>query len=152
MNILTELCVYLCESRSRARPSPTCSSDPPWLTEDVIDDGPAEPTFRFRPTQRPLGPQLDRTKRYSPVELFQLFFPESALRTLCENTNKCAARNKTRGKKYKWVVVDVPELKKFIGLLIFMALVEIADVRDFWRKKHICSVPYPSQVLSLIHI
>ncbi|KAJ8346484.1 hypothetical protein SKAU_G00278850 [Synaphobranchus kaupii] len=55
----------------------------------------------FAPARTP-GAQLDFTKEYSPLELFQLTFSQSVVQTLCTNTNKKAQRRIDQGMKTPW--------------------------------------------------
>uniref|UniRef100_A0AAV2JMM5 PiggyBac transposable element-derived protein domain-containing protein n=1 Tax=Knipowitschia caucasica TaxID=637954 RepID=A0AAV2JMM5_KNICA len=64
-----------------------------------------------------------------------------------ENTNLNAARNKTRGKKYKWTDINTEEMKKFIGVLLYMGVVNLPKLTDLWRKHSIYDVPFPSTVM-----
>lgn len=116
-----------------------------WKGEGDCDVAPSP--LRFRPAREP-GMQLNRRDSYTPASLFKLFFSEDAVKTLCKNTNKQAARNLARGAKYKWVDVGVDEFYRYIGLTFYMAMMKLNHVSDFWRRNNIFSVPFPSLVSS----
>ncbi|KAM3875240.1 piggyBac transposable element-derived protein 4-like [Diretmus argenteus] len=97
--------------------------------------------------RRPPGPQVDAHQAYSPKDLFMLYFTKDVMKTLCTNTNRYAALNQERGKKYKWIDVDVEELTKFLGLLVYMSLVSLPSFTDYWRTSHIMAVPFPASVM-----
>lgn len=56
--------------------------------------------------------------------------------TLCQNTNKQAARSVTKGSKYSWTDVGVSEFYKYIFYM------------DYWRQTSIFSVAFPATVMS----
>ncbi|KAE8281733.1 hypothetical protein D5F01_LYC20733 [Larimichthys crocea] len=84
------------------------------------------------------------TNAYTPLDLFQLYFSPTTVRTLCTNTNKRAAKSKEMGKKYKWADVEVEELYKFLGLLTYTSLVPLPTITDYWKQNTITSVLFPS--------
>lgn len=67
-----------------------------WQDISVEDEEPFQ--FPFSPQRTP-GVQLDVTKEYSPLELFQLFFSKEAIEVLCEDTNKNAQHTQLQGKR-----------------------------------------------------
>ncbi|KAK1891118.1 PiggyBac transposable element-derived protein 2 [Dissostichus eleginoides] len=66
-----------------------------WCNIDEEDVEPLQP--RFRP-DRDVGPQLNRTANYTPLELFQLFFSMTVINTLVKNTN-AYGKNKYQGQR-----------------------------------------------------
>lgn len=123
---------------------PRLSSEP-WKTEYDADTAPA--LRRFQPRRTP-GVQLDTLSSHSPKDLFLLFFATETVRTICRNTNKNAAKNRELGKKYKWTDIEPGDLYKFFGLLIYMSLVSLPSLQDYWRQNHILSVPLPAKVMT----
>uniref|UniRef100_A0A3P9AJZ6 PiggyBac transposable element-derived protein domain-containing protein n=1 Tax=Esox lucius TaxID=8010 RepID=A0A3P9AJZ6_ESOLU len=115
-----------------------------WKTEEDPDVAPIPP--RFLPARTP-GVQLDATMELSPVGLFKLFFSDLAVTTLCDNTNKMADRSIARGRKYKWVPVTPPELFKFIGVVLYMAVLKLPTINDYWRQRNAFSVQFPGTVM-----
>lgn len=84
-----------CKSRSPLQPQSAASATS-WKTEENPDTAP-EPK-RFLPARTP-GHQLSSTSMYTPLDLFKLFFTHDVVKTLCQNTNKQAAKNIAQGKK-----------------------------------------------------
>ena len=41
------------------------------------------------------------------------------------------------------------DLYKFFGLLIYMSLVSLLSLQDYWRQNHIFSVPLPAKVMTI---
>ncbi|KAJ8349395.1 hypothetical protein SKAU_G00245250 [Synaphobranchus kaupii] len=68
----------------------------------------------FAPARTP-GAQLDFTKEYSPLELFQLTFSQSVVQTLCTNTNKKAQRRIDQGMKTPWSPLEPGKQKSPTG-------------------------------------
>ncbi|XP_066538106.1 piggyBac transposable element-derived protein 4-like [Hoplias malabaricus] len=116
-----------------------------WKTETNVDATP--PPLRFVPARTP-GVQLRTRDRHTPLDLFKLFISEGAVKTLCRNTNKQAAENIARGAKYRWLDVGVAEFYKYIGLTFYMAMIDLDQINDYWRKNSIFSIPFPPQVMS----
>ncbi|XP_056108147.1 piggyBac transposable element-derived protein 4-like [Rhinichthys klamathensis goyatoka] len=126
-------------------PPPTQQPAPlSWKTEKDPDIAP--PVSRFQPARTP-GPQLSSTSTYTPLDLFKLFFPVQIIQTLCQNTNKQAAKQMAQGKKYKWLDVNIGEFYKYIGLLLYMAMVKLDSIADYWRQNHFFSLPLPVQIM-----
>ncbi|XP_029295518.1 piggyBac transposable element-derived protein 4-like [Cottoperca gobio] len=115
-----------------------------WKTEADPDVCPAPK--RFSPA-RPPGHQLNSNSTYTPLDLFKLFFSNDAIKTLCQHTNKQAAKNTARGKKYFWTAIHTKEFFKYVGLTFYFALVKLDNIQDYWKKKTIFSVPFPANVM-----
>lgn len=110
------------------------------------DPDTAQQIGRFMPRRTP-GAQVDTHAASSPLDLFQLYFSPATVLTLCENTNRYAAKNKEMGKKYNWADVEVEELYKFLGLLMYTSLVSLPSITDYWKQDTITSVPFPATVM-----
>ncbi|KAK0138817.1 PiggyBac transposable element-derived protein 4 [Merluccius polli] len=116
-----------------------------WKTEKDTDEAP--PKIEFCPA-RPPGVQLISADTHTPLELFKLFFTEDTVGTLCQNTNKQAAGRAAKGCKYKWTDVGVNEFYKYIGLIFYMAMVKLDDIKDYWQQNCIFSVEFPAKVMT----
>ncbi|XP_064179982.1 activating transcription factor 7-interacting protein 1 isoform X1 [Anguilla rostrata] len=116
-----------------------------WKTEKAADVAP--PAMRFHPAREP-GVQLRPAEAHTPLDLFKLFFSTDAVKTLCRNTNEHAARAIARGSKYKWADIGMEEFYKYIGLIFYMALLKLNDIRDYWRQSNIFSVAFPATIMT----
>lgn len=119
-------------SISRSRSPHRTTHEQHWKTENNPDVAPILP--RFAPT-RPPGVQLDKSKVYSPLDLFQLFFRNNVIRKLCSNTNKQAAKRISEGLQFKWTDVTPTDFLKYLALVIFMGLLKLGSVKAYWRQK-----------------
>lgn len=90
-----------------------------WKTEKDPDHLPQPPQL-FLPKRKPgVQPPLSTSVDIpTPTELFKMYFDQSTIKTLCDNTNKKAARNIAAGKKINWTEITEKELCKYIGLTI----------------------------------
>lgn len=130
--------------RSRFQKPRSDASAETWRTEKDPDTSPV--TKKFAPA-RPPGHQLNTSSTYTPLDLFRLFFNSDAIQILCNNTNKQAAKNIAKGKKYKWTDIDHQEFFKFLGLTFYFAMVKLQNIQDYWKKDTIFSVPFPANVM-----
>ncbi|XP_018538842.1 piggyBac transposable element-derived protein 4-like [Lates calcarifer] len=114
-----------------------------WRNIDEDDVEPPQP--RFRP-ERDVGPQLNRTANYTPLELFQLFFSTTVIDTLVRNTN-AYGRKKYQGQKESWVPVTTADMYSFICLVLYMGIVPLKTLKEFWRGSKLFSLPFPASVM-----
>uniref|UniRef100_A0A671SE46 PiggyBac transposable element-derived protein domain-containing protein n=1 Tax=Sinocyclocheilus anshuiensis TaxID=1608454 RepID=A0A671SE46_9TELE len=112
-----------------------------------ISDADEDPAVNFFPKCTP-GPQLVTTATYSPLELFQLFFTSSVIGTIIKNTNEFAAKRVEVGKKFIWIPLAVKDVLAYIGIVIYMGLVNAKTIGDYWARKDIYSFPFPQFAMS----
>lgn len=114
-----------------------------WRSVEEEDIEPPQP--RFRPG-RCAGPQLNRTAHYTPLELFQLFFSATVIDTLVKNTN-AYGKIKHQAQKEKWVPVTAADMYSFISLVLYMGLVPLKTLKEFWRGSELFRLPFPASVM-----
>lgn len=114
-----------------------------WHSMDEDDTEPPQP--RFRP-ERDVGPQLNRTSTYTPLELFQLFFSKTVIDTLVTNTN-AYGKKKYQGHRESWVPVNAGDMYSYICLVLYMGLVPLKTLKEFWRGSKLFSLPFPPSVM-----
>ncbi|XP_022604863.1 piggyBac transposable element-derived protein 4-like [Seriola dumerili] len=105
-------------------------------------------SLRFNPKRTPgVQPPLNMGNP-PPGEIFSHFFDAAVFKLLCENTNKNAAKNLEKGKKFIWTEITPDEMKKFIGMLLYMAVLKLPKISDFWRQQTIFHVSFPATAMS----
>ncbi|XP_057208106.1 mucin-2-like [Triplophysa rosa] len=115
-----------------------------WHDVTIKDEEPVLPDFS---PKRPPGPQLTDTPR-SPLHSFQLFFSSSVVQTIVRNTNSYAERRAEAGKTLHWVPLTASEFYSFLALVLYMGLVKVDTLLDYWARKTVYSFPYPQSVMS----
>lgn len=111
-----------------------------WCNIEEEDVEPPQP--KFRPL-REVGPQLNRTAKYTPLELFQLFFSTEVINLLLKNTNAYGKRGETN-----WVNIKHLDMYSYISLVLYMGIVPLKTVQDYWRGARLYCLPFPANVMS----
>ena len=92
-----------------------------------------EPLRRpFTPQHDP-GFQLPRNQNWTPFSLFSLFFSQSSIDVIVANTNKYANKIKADKSYFRWFRLSAKEFLAFIGIIIFMGLVEVPTLTEYWN-------------------
>lgn len=115
-----------------------------WHDMDEEDFEPPQP--RFRPERVP-GPQLNRTANYTPLELFQLFFSTTVIDTLVKHTNANGKRKQQAQQKH-WHTVTREDMYSFLSLVLYMGMVPLKAMTDFWKGSKLYRLPFPSSVMA----
>ncbi|XP_064460258.1 piggyBac transposable element-derived protein 4-like [Ornithodoros turicata] len=126
------------------------------LGQDSIP--PAQQRVHFCPKRAP-GAHLGIALRSGAAEFgraldfFQLFFTTEVINKICESTNKYAWRHILEKSAYaekdgSWKEVTVEEMTKFIGILIYMGIVELPRLHLFWNSGSLFSGLLPPKVMT----
>ncbi|KAM9428372.1 piggyBac transposable element-derived protein 4-like isoform 1-T1 [Salvelinus alpinus] len=134
------------KNRAHAATPLFSGSERKWRTEDEPDQ--EHKLLPFEPARTP-GPQLDTSKNYTVLELFQLFFSNDIVDTLCSNTNKNAKRRQEHGIKEPWKPVSVEEMYKYLSIVIYMGLLNVHTVSDYWNRNRIYCLPFCCTVMTM---
>lgn len=132
-----------CQAGKQSQAQGDDEDDERWCGVEEEDLEPPQP--RFRP-ERDVGPQLNRTANYRPLDLFQLFFSTSVIDTLVKNTN-AFGKKKYQNQKESWVQVTSADMYSFISLVLYMGIAPLKTFKDFWRGSKLFSLPFPASVM-----
>ena len=115
-----------------------------WIPVHADDPGPRE--LRFTPIDNP-GPQhvdgLD-----TPYDFFQCFINDEVLQYLVNEIKEYAktkldnANLKPRSRLRNWVDTDIDEMKRFIGIILNMGIIQAPTVEAYWRTDWESSIPF----------
>ncbi|XP_055006442.1 piggyBac transposable element-derived protein 4-like [Boleophthalmus pectinirostris] len=119
-------------------------SDDRWRNGNEEDTAPE--SLCFRPTNPP-GPILDTTSSWTALQLFQLFFSSSVVKTIIDNTNLNAQRRKLAGVKYAWEPLDIKDFYIFLAILVYTGLCGVPEQPDYWRKSFPYGNPFPGNTM-----
>ena len=81
-----------------------------------------------------------RTESAHPTvseEIFFLFFIPTLLELIVEQTNKYAAECMGLEKYEKWNKVTVDELCAYMGFMLFMGIVHLPSLYDYWKNDEV---------------
>lgn len=100
----------------------------------------------FAPKQPP-GPHIT-DELYSSIQLFQLFFSNHVVLEIIANTNAHAEKLSISGKKFKWETLTLDEFNSYLSLIIYMGLVKVKELSDYWSKRLGYDFNFPPSVMS----
>lgn len=113
--------------------------------------------IQFSPKRQPgvhVGAALrSDSRRFSrALDFFLLFFTSEVVRTLCENTNKYAWMHILDRQTYarrdgSWEKVTPLEMLQFIGILIYMGMVEVPRLHLYWKTTGIFRGLLPPNIM-----
>ncbi|KAH8036522.1 hypothetical protein HPB51_001341 [Rhipicephalus microplus] len=87
------------------------------------------------------------------LDFFRLFFTAEVIRAICLNTNKYAWAHILEKPTYSekdgsWKEVTPEEMMKFIGLLMYMGILELPRLNLYWSTTKMLSGLLPPKVMS----
>uniref|UniRef100_A0A3Q2VE55 PiggyBac transposable element-derived protein domain-containing protein n=1 Tax=Haplochromis burtoni TaxID=8153 RepID=A0A3Q2VE55_HAPBU len=121
---------------------PASTSEEGWNDTDAPDIIPPQPTFR--PIKSP-GPQIIPTASYTLLQLFQLYFTNSMLLTIIKNTNDFGST--CHKPSNPWIDLTLQDMYAFMAMVIYMGLVKLPAITDYWRGSKLYSLPFPKKIM-----
>ena len=116
----------------RRQSRPATLSTGSWKTEADVDQPP--PAIWFTPNRNE-GFQLPCAgQKWSPADLFLLFFSMRSIGIIVANTNAYAKHLGTKLKSLKWFPLTATEFLAFLSIIFFMGMVEVPVMRDYWNN------------------
>nr|XP_037274775.1 piggyBac transposable element-derived protein 4-like [Rhipicephalus microplus] len=118
----------------------------------------AQQRVAFSPRREPgldLGMVLrSEAKRLTKaIDVFVMFFTAEVVNRICVNTNKYAWTQILKKQSYaeadgSWKEVTAAEMMKFIGLLIYMGIVELPRLHLYWSRGSLFPGFVPPKIMS----
>ena len=79
---------------------------------------------------------LGRDKR--EVDFFRLLFPVGLLAWIANETNRFARQvQAVKGRDTRWTETNMDEICVFIGIRIYMSVVDLPDIKMYWSKDYL---------------
>ncbi|XP_033855228.3 piggyBac transposable element-derived protein 4-like [Acipenser ruthenus] len=116
-----------------------------WHCSTQSDYIPNQP--KFRPARQP-GISFDKTITYTDIDLFKLFFSKDTVAKICSNTNKQGEKQQKKGKKYPWKPLGVQEFYTFLAVVIFMGIVRMPTLQEYWTDENMYGSYFCKSVMS----
>lgn len=76
-----------------------------------------------------------------------LFFSTTVIDTLVKNTNAYGEK-KCQVLKESWVPVTAADMYSYISLVLYMGMVPLKTLKEFWRGSKLFCLPFPASVMS----
>lgn len=92
---------------------------------------------------------IDSMEDCAPIDFYTLFVDENVLDFLVSETNRYAhqiinSRILSKCSRLKkWTPIDRTEMRNFLGLIIWMGLVNMPNLRDYWRTDFLYKTRVP---------
>lgn len=100
-------------------------------------------------------PHIRHMTNMTFAECFALFVSEDVLELIVNATNNFALLYITKtpeATRYarirKWSPTNIIEIRKFLGLIVFMGLVKLPKLADYWSRDVMIGHPFPRTVMS----
>lgn len=126
--------------------------------EDMSDDFPIWEECAGRNQHFPFtgrgGVNIDLPTDFTPFDAFSLFIDESILDLLVDETNLYARQriekgiSTPKGRLHKWKASSRQEMKKFLGLMMWMGLLRAGEISDYWRASPLYKTSIPEMTMS----
>lgn len=90
----------------------------------------------------------------NPYDVFTLFVDDEIINLLVLETNRYAQQklNESRltpgSRMHKWKPTNPEEIKQFLGLLLWMGLVKVSPIANYWAKNELYNFRLPRQIMS----
>ena len=120
--------------------------------KNATDPDPVPFRMNFTPRRDP-GFQLPRDQNWSPFDLFLLFIcSHASINTIVENTIKFANKLKTDKSYFRWFQLTSKEFLAFLGIIIFMGLVDVPSLAEYWNDASGMNRASFMNILTALHL
>ncbi|CAK9810345.1 PiggyBac transposable element-derived protein 4 [Anthophora quadrimaculata] len=125
------------------------SSEWIWCTES--EETP--PRVQFMQGEKPAGAQISSNVK-EPIDFFKLFFTDELINEIVRETNNYAEK-KLEGRTLSsnsiwrsWHNVTKEEFWAFIGVIINMGTMPLANLQEYWSRNNVSYVPFYSDTFT----
>lgn len=122
-----------------------------WIDVSEVDNIPSPMDFDISP--RIAGPQISNDIK-EPLDFFQLYFTDTLIDSIIKETNDYA-NSKLQGKQLSkrsiwntWSDVNRKEFLAFIGVILNMGTMPVANLQEYWSTKFTSKIPFFSDVFT----
>lgn len=91
----------------------------------------------------------------SPAAFYEIMVTDEIFQEIADCTNIFAENEISNNKEssrlikiHQWIPTNHSEIKKFFGLIMFMGIVKLPRLTDYWSKDAILSHPFPERIMS----
>ncbi|XP_050299757.1 piggyBac transposable element-derived protein 4-like [Anthonomus grandis grandis] len=102
----------------------------------------------------PQGLKIDLDENSTPLDIFSLIVDDEIISHIVTETNKYAQQKirssqKTKGSRInQWTATNNDEIKKFLGLTMWMGLVRLSTLSDYGSTRSIYNLAVPRALMS----
>ncbi|XP_053967404.1 piggyBac transposable element-derived protein 2-like [Anastrepha ludens] len=134
--------------------------DVPTALSNVVDSSETNIWTEFSSRQKTFtfagrsGLQQPIPTDISCIDAFLLFVDNDVIEVIVSETNKYAEEYINKGaltrfsRKKNWIPTTDFEMKKFPGLLLWMGLVKVGSLKDYWSKDSLYNFSIPGKTMS----
>lgn len=122
-----------------------------WIDVSEVDNIPSPMDFDISP--RIAGPQISNNIK-EPLDFFRLYFTDTLIDSIIKETNDYA-NSKLRGKQLSkrsiwntWSDVNRKEFLAFIGVILNMGTMPVANLQEYWSTKFTSKIPFYSDIFT----
>ena len=130
---LEEMTVHETENPDEAAEEPSRFSTPNW--RDYGEFHRSDITYTGHE-----GLLLNLTENISPADVYKLFVDDEFINLVVAQTNLYAQQDiakrlpSSSSRLQKWVPTNAVEMRKFLGLVMYMGLCRFGEIRGYWRS------------------
>ncbi|XP_054747936.1 piggyBac transposable element-derived protein 4-like [Anastrepha obliqua] len=134
--------------------------DEPTALSNVVDSSETNIWTEFTSRQKTFtftgrsGLQQPIPTDISCIDAFLLFVDNDVIEVIVSETNKYAEEYVNKGaltrfsRKKNWIPTTDFEMKNFLGLLLWMGLVKVGSLKDYWSKDLLYNFSIPGRTMS----
>jgi len=107
----------------------------------------APPDTEFRDVDS-IRPEFGIDEESEGLEILQLFFDETIMSKIVEETNRYGESISLTNNKWQWKETNASEMWRFLAVCILMGIVKKPSIRDYWSSHVLLSTPAFGKIMS----